>query len=439
MHVHAQDPERHFWTYILPAMASQMLTGFFIIVDGFFIGQNLGDQGLAAINLLWPLPALVLAVGLGLGSGGSVLMAAMLGAGRPAEALRARGNAMVCLAASTPALMAALWFSYPALLRWLGAEGELYRLADEYCRIVILLCGAQVFNSGLNPLLRAMGRTVAAMGIMIAGLLANILLDWLFIAVFQWGMAGAAWATVAAQALGAVLQAVALATAKGMGFTAAQFRPSGRLVRQTVQIGVSPFGLSLSTNVLIIFYNWQCLQYGGAAAVAAYAIMSYLLGSLQPLLSGVGEGAQPLMSLCFGAGNRLAQKRLLRRCLRLVLLLSCVLCAGTVALRGVIPVVFGASPDTAAGAGPAVVCAGLCLPLWGVARLFSSYFYATGQSKKSLALIFGDPLVASPLCLYTLPLVFGQNGIWYSAIAAQVLLCAVLAILLRRDARRDIP
>lgn len=432
MHSHAQDPERHFWAYILPAMASQMLTGFFIIVDGFFIGQNLGDQGLAAINLLWPLPALVLAVGLGFGSGGSVLMATMLGAGKQEQALRARGNAILCLAASTLALMAALWLSYPALLRWLGASGELYRLADEYCRVIILLCAAQVFNSGLNPLLRATGRTVAAMCIMIAGLVTNIVLDWLFIAVFQWGMAGAAWATVAAQLLGAVLQAVALSCAKGMPFTRTQFRPSRRLILQMLQIGVSPFGLSLSTNVLIIFYNWQCLAYGGAAAVATYAIMSYLLGSLQPLLSGVGEGAQPLVSLCFGAGNTAGQQRLLRRCLRLILVLSCALCVGTIALRGVIPPVFGASADTSAGAGLAVICAGLSLPLWGVVRLFSSYFYATGQSQKSLLLIFGDPLAASPLCLYTLPLLFGQNGIWYSAVLAQVLLCAVLLVLLRR-------
>ena len=79
MHQNQTSPQRRFWAFVLPAMASQLLTGFFIIVDGFFIGQTLGDAGLAAINLLWPLPAVILAAGLGIGSGGSVAMATALG------------------------------------------------------------------------------------------------------------------------------------------------------------------------------------------------------------------------------------------------------------------------------------------------------------------------------------------------------------------------
>ena len=78
-------------------MASQLLTGFFIIVDGFFIGQSIGDVGLASINILWPIAAVILATGLGIGSGGSVVMTHARGAGDTEKALAARGNTLLCL------------------------------------------------------------------------------------------------------------------------------------------------------------------------------------------------------------------------------------------------------------------------------------------------------------------------------------------------------
>lgn len=202
--------QNKFWRYVLPSMASQMLTGFFIIVDGFFIGQRMGDTGLAAINLLWPIAAVIQASGLGLGSGGSVLLASALGAKDEARALRARGNALLCLGIASLVLTVVLWFTYPALLVWLGARDQLYAPAEEYVQVVVLCCAAQVFNSGLNPLLRGAGRTISAMAGMVMGLLCNIFLDWLFIMPLDMGMRGAAMATVLAQFLSAVFQLVCL-------------------------------------------------------------------------------------------------------------------------------------------------------------------------------------------------------------------------------------
>ncbi|HIW53419.1 MAG TPA: polysaccharide biosynthesis C-terminal domain-containing protein [Candidatus Ruthenibacterium merdigallinarum] len=436
MHKNQTSPQRRFWAFVLPAMASQLLTGFFIIVDGFFIGQTLGDAGLAAINLLWPLPAVILAAGLGIGSGGSVAMATALGRGDRQGALQARGNTVLALAAAVLALMGGLWLAFRPALRWLGADGLLFRYACDYMVVVILLCGGQVFNSGLNALLRGMGRTFAAMAITIYSLLANIFLDWLFIMAWGWGMRGAALATVAAQLTSALLEAACLVLDRKMPLRAGQLRPDGQLLRRIVFVGLSPFGLSLSSSVLIMFNNWQCLALGGQQAVAVYAIVSYLLGSLQPLLSGVGEGAQPLVSFCRGANDAAALGAIVRRALRLVCALGLALCAGSILLRAAIPPLFGASAATAQSAGTALVCAALSLPLWGVVRLFSSCFYAAGRTKLSLAFIFGDPLAVSPLCLYALPVWFSLDGVWLAAPAAQLLLLAALtavcAVLRRR-------
>ena len=106
--MHTKAPHEQFYRYVIPAMASQLLTGFFIIVDGFFIGQSIGDVGLASINILWPIAAVILATGLGIGSGGSVVMTHAMGAGDTEKALAARGNTLLCLGAATVLLTAAL-------------------------------------------------------------------------------------------------------------------------------------------------------------------------------------------------------------------------------------------------------------------------------------------------------------------------------------------
>ena len=193
---------KRFFQAVLPSMLSQLLNGFFIIVDGFFIGGAMGDNGLAAINVAWPVVALILSTGMGLGTGGAVQVAICRGKGDLEGAGRARGNALLAMAAASLILLTALWFSYPVLLPWMGAAGELLPLAEEYLRVVILLGAVQLFSSGLLPLLRGSGRPVGAMAVMVLGLLANIFLDWLFVWVLRWGMVGAAAATVTAQFIG---------------------------------------------------------------------------------------------------------------------------------------------------------------------------------------------------------------------------------------------
>ncbi len=434
MHSAMEHPETKFFHYVLPAMASQLLTGFFIIVDGFFIGQSIGDIGLASINLLWPIAAVITAIGLGIGTGGSVVMATALGAHDIPRAMRVRGTTLVCLALASAVLTVGLSLGYPYALHALGASGELWQPSVDYLRLVCLFCTAQVFNSGLNPLLRAAGNNMAAMCVMIQGLVLNIFLDWFLIMYHPYGMAGAAAATLIAQAASAVTALGCMRFSGTLRLRMNQLTLDVPIAAKLLKVGISPFGLSMSLNILIMLNNWQCIRYGGASAVATYAILSYVLGSVQPLLSGIGEGMQPLVSYCCGAHDTAARKKILKKGLCLMLATCAVLCLAIVLLRHQLPFVFGASGETAKGSVPSLLCAAAALPFWGMVRLFSSYFYAGGRQRESTLLIFADPLAASPLFLYLLPIWFGVNGIWAAFPAAQILLFFVLCILIARDA-----
>lgn len=423
---------RAFFRAVLPSMLSQLLNGFFIIVDGFFIGGAMGDEGLAAINVAWPVVAVLMSTGLGIGTGGAVLAAAARGRGDREAAGRARGTALTVLAAACCLLTGFLLLSYRAILPLIGAKDSLYPLAEEYLRVIVTLGSVQVISAGLMPLLRGMGRPLAAMGVMVEGLLLNIFLDWLFVWVLQGGMAGAAIATITAQAAGIPVGLWLLLRDRDVPCRRAQFVPRARLCGRILALGASPFALSVSASVVILLTNLQALRCGGTEAVAVYAVLSYVFGSLYPLLTGVGEGAQPLISYCHGAGDRAGLRFLRRACFALALGCALVLAGGAWLARTQAGILFGAGPDTAAEAARAMLWVCLCLPFYGIARICSSYFCATGQAKLASLLAFGEPLAAQPLALFLLPLAFGLDGVWSSLLAAYLALAAAGLFLLRR-------
>ena len=269
-----------FWRYALPSMFSQLLNSCFIIVDGLFIGQNLGDAGLAAINVAWPMVAFIQAVSLAVGTGGAVRLATAQGRGDEAEALTARGNAVTLLAVCAAVLGVGLGLTYPYILPLIGANEELYPLSAAYIRVVCLLSACQVFATGLLPLVRSAGRTLGAMTVTVGGLLGNIFLDWLFIQRFQWGLPGAALATGLSQG-GCALAALPMLLAhKGWPLRLRQFIPCRPMVKGILHYAVSPFGLSISTSAILLITNLRALRYGGTQGVAVYAVLSYVLGSI---------------------------------------------------------------------------------------------------------------------------------------------------------------
>lgn len=424
--------EDQFWKYVLPSMMTMLLVGCYAVVDGFFVGRSVGDKGLAAINIAWPVAALFMATGIGIGSGGSVLMSLRLGEKKQKEAARSRANTIVTLLAASLIFTVLLHFSTKFILRFFGAEGEVFELALSYLRIVVFGASLQIMGSGLSPILKNMGRTVEAMIAMITGLLTNILLDALFIMSFGMGIAGAALATIMAQGLVAFLCFVFIVRDKQLKFDRSQFKPDYKMIIETIRIGLSPFGLSLAPSVIIIFANWQCLRYGGEVAVAAYSVISYVLASVQALLQGVGDGVQPIISYCKGANNQLALAKVTKKAYGLSISIGILLFLLAILSREILPVIFGTSVEAAKLIEKAMLICGIAFPFIAVTRLSSSYFYATENIRFSTLLVYIDPLFITPVLILLLPFLLNVNGIWLSLPAAQILLFAMAVVLLHK-------
>lgn len=186
---------------VFPAVFAFALSGIYAIVDGFFVGRSIGDTGLSAINIAYPVTALIQAAGTGTGMGGAVMYSVRLAEKRDSEAENFMKGVFFYLALTGILLTVILFPLTDPLLSLMGADGELMKPGREYLSVIVLGSVFQVFGTGVVPLIRNQGKSVQAMYCMIGGFVTNIFLDYLFVWVLRLGMAGAAWASVAGQAV----------------------------------------------------------------------------------------------------------------------------------------------------------------------------------------------------------------------------------------------
>lgn len=421
-----------FSKYVIPSMLTMILTGFYGIVDGFFIGQVMGDDGLAAINIAWPLLSLISSVGIGIGTGGAIIMSIKKGSGDVKEAKKVEGTTIVILClVSIFATTIYLFFS-PYLLRILGADGVLYEYGISYMKVIAWGAFFQIMGSGLTPILKNLGKPVFAMIIMIIGMCVNIVLDWAALYIFDWGLGGIAFATCAGQASVAVLAVFAVAKDK---LDHKWYILNRKFTKEILKIGASPFGLTMAPGVVIIFTNLQSLNYGGTAGVAVYTVMSYAAYVVYSLMQGLADGVQPIISFCKGAADHESLNHVMRKAFGLAGTISIVLMVIIAITRYEFPIIYGVSHEVALASIPAMLALVLAVPFIAIARIMSAYFYAIDDGRNSSILVYADPFVFTPLFLLVLPIFFNITGIWLAYPATQISL-TILAIALRKISNR---
>lgn len=410
-------------------MLSMLLVGFYGIVDGYFIGQYMGDDGLTAINIAWPLLGLLTSIGTGIGTGGSIIYSIHSGAGDHGKAERVVGNTLILLLLVSIILMVLFFCFSKGTLFLLGAKGQIYVYALDYIRVITYGILFQIFGAGLVPMIKNLGKPVFAMVTMFLGMVINIVLDALFLNTFQMGLAGAALATCIAQGVVAIL-------AIGMIIKTCSLKSSlqlhKRVVSDILKIGVSPFGLTLAPSLVIVLTNYQCLRYGGNAAVAAYTIMSYGAYVIYSLMQGLADGIQPIISYCKGAGQGNMMKSTLKRAFLVGGVLTIILIFVTVANRQTFPIFYGASLEVAVDASVAMIFVAVSVPFITIARVMSAYFYAVRDNKNAAIMVYCDPLVFTPLFLLIFPLFWGVLGIWAVYPCTQIALSLLSLYLVKK-------
>lgn len=416
----------------IPTVFSLLMSGLYGVMDGLFVGRAVGDAGLAAINIAWPIAAVITAVGIGIGSGGSVLYSNSNGKGEQERGELVYHQTITLLFAAAMVLLIVLGFTYPAILSALGAKGDVYQKAVEYIQIIIFGAVFQVMGTGFIPMLRNRNLAFQAMVSMAAGMGVNGILNYLLLFVAKIGIRGAAVGTIAAQFVVLVISSYLIYGRQKVHLKVVW---QHKMIGEILKIGISAFGLSLAPSIVLLFTNLQCLKYGGDAAVACYAVISYIVFPVQSMLMGIGDGTQPLMSFYSGA-KKMEELRFVKKIASIAVVgMGAVFFVIVILVSKYIPDVFGMQMESQAYFGTGMAVSAVSFLFTGLAKFHISYLNATLQVKKAMQLIYGETIVVAPFLIFLLPYVFKINGIWLSLPGTQLIMLLIFNVFFTKTGK----
>jgi Na+-driven multidrug efflux pump len=291
-----------FYRYLVPSIVGMLAITSASLVDGFFIGNFVGVPALAAVNLIIPIISLLFGVGLMLSVGGAVRAGKYLGGKDFAAASAIFSKTFVAvLAYGTVAVSLGLFFE-TQLFRLLGADDALMTLMSEYYQVVMPFFLAQLGTIVLYFFIRLDGFPLLTAGALVVGAVINIGLDYLFVAIFEWGLAGAAWATGFSQLVPLlVLLGYFMSRKRKLHFSPKQ--KNWYEVFHAAYNGMSEFINEISGGVIAFLFNLMLIHRAGVDGVAAMTVMNYLMMVGFMVFFAIEDTSQVMMSQNFGAKN----------------------------------------------------------------------------------------------------------------------------------------
>ncbi len=288
--------------FSLPAIAGLFANALYNIVDRIFIGQNVGETGLAAVTVAFPLFEISIALCLLVCVGAASIASRSLGAGRKKRAELVLGNAFTLSVIIAIFICLGMASSLESALKLFGASEDILGPARDYMVIVLYGMPFFVISFVFNSLIRAEGSPRWAMGTLVLGTGANIFLDWLFICHLGWGIKGAAWGTTISEFLSCLWVAIYYLKYSVLKIKYRNLKPRASLMSSILSIGITPCITSISFAVLLVLLNQRALRLGGDLAVSSVGIFLTLDTLFFLPALGISEAAQPIIGYNYGAG-----------------------------------------------------------------------------------------------------------------------------------------
>lgn len=418
----------------LPAVLAQLVNALYNIVDRIYIGRIPGEgaAALTGLGICFPVTMLVSALAALVGVGGGARAAISMGEGDNDRAERILGSCTTALIVIAVAMTVILEIVQEPMLMLFGGSENTIGYATEYLTIYLLGSLPMLLSLGLNNLISTQGFAAVSMLTTLIGAVTNIVLDPVFIFAFDMGVQGAALATVLAQCLSAAWVVLFLCGKKTkLRIRKKNLKIDWKLLGPVLAIGVSPFVMMATESVLNVAFNSSLQKYGGDLAVGALTIASSIMTVQSCLFMGLAQGAQPIMSFNYGAG----QSKRVRQAFSLLFGVCMAFCLAFWAMIQLFPGVFiklfnddPALYDTAVWAIRIYAAGSFAL---GVQHACQQSFVALSQAKISLLLaLLRKGVLLIPL-IYILPLLFADKvfAVFLAEPVADILAAAVTGLL----------
>ena len=424
--------------YAVPAIIAMTASSLYNMVDSIFIGRGVGALAISGLALTFPLMNLAAAFGSLVGVGAETLVSMRLGQRDYETAQRILGNVVVLnLIIGISFGLLTLVFLDP-ILYFFGASDATIGYAREYMSVILWGNVVTHMYLGLNAVLRAAGHPRKAMYATILTVTINAILDPLFIFGFGWGIRGAAIATVLAQILALVWQFRIFSDRNELlHFRRGIYRLKGKIVRNVLAIGMSPFLMNLAACFIVILINKGLKEYGGDLNIGAYGIVNRLGFFFVMIVMGINQGMQPIAGYNYGA----RQFDRVDRVLKLTIIgATCVttlgFLIGELAPRLAVSV-FTDDPELVRLSAEGMRIVFFCFPIIGFQMVTTNFFQSIGMAGKAIFLSLSRQLLFLMPGLIFLPRIFdeltpwdGSWGVWCSMPLSDFLASLVAGVML---------
>ena len=413
---------KRLFRFVLPSIAMMIFTSIYGVVDGLFVSNSVGKTAFAAVNLIMPALMILGALGFMLGAGGSALVAKTLGEGKQEKANRIFSFLVyVALVTGTVLAIIGIIFMRPIAVL-LGAEGEMIELCVIYARIIIAaLPGYMLQNMFQSFLITAEKPTLGLVVTVVAGV-TNMILDALFMAVFQWGIAGAAIATGISQMLGGIIPFLFFCRKNSSLLRLVKTKCEWKALLRTCTNGSSELVSNISLSLVSILYNYQLLRFAGEDGLAAYGVLMYVSFIFVAIFIGYSIGTAPIIGFNYGAQNEEELKNIFKKSMRFIVVMGITLSVTAVLIAGPASELFvGYDRNLCEMTVRSFRLSAASFFFSGFCFFGSSMFTALNNGIVSAIISFARTLVFQILTILVMPEIWGIDGIWYAIAAAEVL------------------
>lgn len=414
--------------FVCPSIIMMIFTSIYGVVDGIFVSNFTGSESFAAVNLIMPLVMVVGALGFMLGTGGSVLVAKTLGEGKTEQANQYFSMIVVVnVVAGVILSVAGILFVRPIAMK-LGATGHLLEDAVLYGRIMLAGNAAFMLQNSFQSFFPVAEKAKNGLYVTVAAGLTNMLLDFLFVAVFGWGIAGAAAATVLSYFVGGILPVFYFARENTSRLRLVKTKLYGRQLLRSCANGSSEMMTNLSMSVVNMLYNIQLMHLAAENGVSAYGVIMYVNFIFAAVFLGYSIGCAPLVGYHFGAKSQGELKNLLKKSVLLVAVAQIVMTLVAEVLAPVLAGIFVSyDKDLLEMTIHGFRLFSLSFLFMGMNIFGSAFFTALNNGGISALISFLRTLVFQVAAVLILPLMLGLDGIWLAIVVAEVLALFVTA------------
>ena len=415
--------------FVLPSVVMMIFTSIYGVVDGLFVSNFVGKTPFAAVNLIMPLLMILGALGFMIGTGGSAIVSKTMGEGNLEKANQYFSMLVYVTIAGGILLTILGQIGIRPLAMAMGATENMIDDCVLYGRILLVSLTAFMLQNVFQSFFVTAEKPQLGLGITVAAGLTNMVLDFLFIAVFHWGVAGAAVATALSQVVGGIVPIFYFVRPNNSRLRISKAKWDGRALLKSCTNGSSELMTNVSMSLVNMLYNFQLMRLVGENGVAAYGVIMYVNLIFVSIFLGYSIGSAPIVGYHYGAANHGELKSLFRKRLTLIGIAGIVLTLLAVGLSGPLSKVFvGYDEELFALTKHGFRLYSLSFLVTGFNIFGSAFFTALNNGVVSATISFLRTLLFQIIVVLVLPIFLGINGIWLAIVVAELMALVVTVL-----------